>query len=258
MGLDRFYCHDLKTGEIALDESESNHAARVLRSQVGDEVVLFDGCGNEGFGRIQSIERRRVVVEIESTQFAPRDHQGRLAIAVSLPKGDRQRSVIEKMVELGVDHWIPIETQRSVAKIDSDAFVRLNRIMMESCKQSSRNRFLQMHPPQPWSTFIDDTTWENHRRWVMHPPGLDSSPKEGILGRFAGSGPAVPHAPETSSNFLFAVGPEGGFSAAETESALLRGFEILSVGDRVMRVETAVAFAAVLGHLLIDGEPRGR
>jgi 16S rRNA (uracil1498-N3)-methyltransferase len=252
MGLARFYSHDLKTGEVSLDESESNHAARVLRSQVGDEVVLFDGRGNEGFGRIQSIARRCVVVEIESTQFAPRDHQGRLAIAVALPKGDRQRSVIEKMVELGVDHWIPIETERSVAKIDSDAFVRLNRIMMESCKQSSRNRFLHMHPPQSWSAFVDDMAWENHRRWVLHPQARDSSPQEGVFGTIVRSAYDAPGHPEAAPSVLFAVGPEGGFSEAESQTALLRGFQILSAGDRVMRVETAVAFAAVLGHLLID------
>jgi 16S rRNA (uracil1498-N3)-methyltransferase len=244
MGLARFYADRVSPGDVQLDEAESNHASKVLRSQVGEDVLLFDGLGNEGFGTIQSIARRHVTVGVASTRFAPRDHDGRLAVAVAMPKGDRQRHVIEKLVELGVDHLIPIETERSVARMDTDASARLTRTMVEACKQSGRNRFLQIHGPLGWQDFLRNPSWSTHRRWVLH-PRTDACQAHQLI-----RDPITASEESSSKSFLFAVGPEGGFTDREIETATTHRFSILDLGERILRVETAVAFAAVLGHLM--------
>jgi 16S rRNA (uracil1498-N3)-methyltransferase len=246
MGLARFYVERVALGDVELDEAESNHASRVLRSQVGEDVLLFDGLGNEGFGTIGLIERRRVLVHVASTRFAPRDHDGRLALAVAMPKGDRQRNVIEKIVELGVDHLIPIETERSVAKVDQDAQARLARTMIEACKQSRRNRFLRIHPSILWKDFIRDDSWRSHERWVLHPDAAGLRPEELVLEHCQQHRSSA----EGEKTFLFAIGPEGGFTEEEVRLATDQGFRTLDLGDRILRVETAVAFAAVLGDCL--------
>ncbi len=246
MGLARYYVERVALGDLELDEAESNHAARVLRSQVGEDVLLFDGLGNEGFGTIRLIERRRVWVHVASTRFAPRDHDGRLALAVAMPKGDRQRHVIEKVVELGVDHLIPIETERSVAKVDLDAQARLARNMVEACKQSRRNRFLRIHPSISWRDFVRDSSWSSHARCVLHPDAKGTKAEDLVFEHFE----RRENTAEGSKSYVFAIGPEGGFTEEEVRLATDLGFRTLDLGDRILRVETAVAFAAVLGHLL--------
>ncbi|MFO0013416.1 MAG: RsmE family RNA methyltransferase [Planctomycetota bacterium] len=246
MGLARFYVARVTPGELELDDAESNHASRVLRSQVGEDVLLFDGLGNEGFGTIRSIDRRRVVVEVASTRFAPRDHDGRLTLAVAMPKGDRQRNVIEKLVELGVDHLIPIETHRAVAVIDENASTRLARYMVEACKQSRRNRFLQIHPSVPWQSFLRNGSHQPSSRWILHPHPRGVTCEQVIFGNQELKDGAERESPRS---LVFAIGPEGGFTDEEIQLAESLGFEILDLGERILRVETAVAFASVLGHL---------
>lgn len=248
MGLHRFYVDRLATGEIELDEAESSHASRVLRLQSGDDILLFDGEGTEGFGTIRSIDRRSVVVNVTSTRFAPRDHDGRLTLAVAMPKGDRQRSVIEKMVELGVDHLIPIETERSVAKVDGDAAARLSRYGIEACKQSGRNRLLRIEPTVPWGEFILSPSWKSYVRWILH-PCAGALRAENLL-----FGPSV-FDKGLKTPFLFAIGPEGGFTDDEVQVAEESAFRTLDLGDRILRVETAVAFVSVLGHLMTVTHP---
>ncbi|MCU0707544.1 MAG: 16S rRNA (uracil(1498)-N(3))-methyltransferase [Pirellula sp.] len=248
MGLARFYVPSgVHPGEITLDETESHHAARVLRLQVGEDVLVFDGRGNEGFGTIQAIDRRRVSVQIANTRFAPRDHDGRIALAIAMPKGDRQRSVMEKLVELGVDHLIPIETERSVAKLDSDGLVRLERYMIEACKQSMRNRCLTIHPPCTLRELLVSPVWQHASRWFLH-PGAHGKTPEALLAP-ASASDIQPNA--TQTQILFAIGPEGGFAEQEANDARSHGFELLDLGERILRVETAVAYASVLGHLRV-------
>lgn len=255
MGLARFYAARLTTGDVELDEAESNHASKVLRSKVGEDVLLFDGLGNEGFGTIGSIDRRHVRVQVASTRFAPRDHHGRISLAVAMPRGDRQRNVIEKIVELGVDHLLPIETERSVARVDLDSMARLARYTVEACKQSGRNRFPHIYPSIPWKDLILDSAWDGCARWVLHPSPRATKVDEVVFCNSKTQAGASP-------SCLFAIGPEGGFTDEEIRSAENRGFAILDLGERILRVETAVAFASVLGHLLTarhrDDSPANR
>lgn len=248
MGLHRFFVARLTTGDIELDEAESSHASRVLRLRSGDDVLLFDGRGNEGFGAIRSIDRRRVVVNVASTRFAPRDHDGRLALAVAMPKGDRQRNVIEKLVELGVDFLIPIETERSIAQVDGDAAVRLARYVVEACKQSGRNRLLQILPSVPWGEFILDPSWGSHERWILH-PCVGGVKADDLLFSRSGFERGL------GQPLLFAIGPEGGFADEEVKMTPPLGFRTLDLGERILRVETAVAYVSVLGHWLTLTHP---
>lgn len=260
MSLARFFINHIPDrGSVHLDESESHHAARVLRVQIGDDCLVFDGKGYEGFGTIESIHKREVTIAISGKRFAPRDHNGKLWFAIAMPKGDRQRSVIEKLVELGVDRLLPIDSQRSVAKLDDDSIAKLHRYNLEACKQCQRNRLMQIDPPMPLKsllTHIDSMSLTD--RWILH-PGVDGLTLSDFLAsHLAHRGTTEqratspdPGAFERPKGILFAIGPEGGFTTEEIEQSALHGFKRLHLGDRILRVETAVASAATLGSAVL-------
>ncbi|MFN7731140.1 MAG: RsmE family RNA methyltransferase [Pirellula sp.] len=245
MALPRFLVDDVpERGFVSLDEAESNHAARVLRVQPGEDVIAFDGKGWEGYGSIDSVQRKTVTLNIQQRRFAPRDHDDRLWMAIALPKGDRQRSVIERMVELGVDRLIPLHSHRSVARCDADAIERLDRYGIEACKQCQRNRRMRIEPAMDWNAFMDWLPAQSSTEcWLLHP-----DPTAIDAQAFLATSTALP---TQSMRWLFTIGPEGGFTDAETSNARTAGCRVLSLGERILRVETAVASAAFLGHLAL-------
>lgn len=247
MALPRFLVDDVpERGFVSLDEAESNHAARVLRVQPGDDVIAFDGKGWEGYGSVDSVQRKTVTLDIQQRRFAPRDHDDRLWMAIALPKGDRQRSVIERMVELGVDRLIPLHSHRSVARCDADAIERLDRYGIEACKQCHRNRRMRVEPAMEWNAFADWLRAQSMTEcWLLHPDPA-ASDAQTLLARSAAM-------PTHTMRWLFAIGPEGGFTDAEASEAQAAGCRVLSLGERILRVETAVASAALLGHLALAG-----
>jgi 16S rRNA (uracil1498-N3)-methyltransferase len=240
MSLPRFLVPSLQSQSAALDlpEDEAHHASRVLRCQVGDSVILFDGLGSEALASIQQITKRSVTVSFDSVMFAPRDHNGTLHFAVSLPKGDRQRNTIEKLVELGVDSLTPISTERSVAIVNATNAERLHRYGVEACKQCGRNRLMIIHA----SSTLDQVSIDHPKcaTFVLHP---------NIEGSKAITLPEANAKWMSSSidSLLFLIGPEGGFTDAEVRRAIAQGAVMLSLGERIQRVETAVSSAAVLG-----------
>jgi len=231
-------CNLPNAGTVELPENEAHHASRVLRCSVNDAIVLFDGKGYEAHATIRSIDKRGVIASIESTRFAPRDHSDRLHFAVALPKGDRQRSTIEKLVELGVDSLSPLETARSVAVVNESNSERLERYVVEACKQCRRNRLMSIHPTigiQRIASLQNDTSI-----WILHPESIDQESYS--------IAKANEHACKLKvKRLLFLVGPEGGFTDEEVRIAISQGAQLLSFGERIQRVETAVSTAAVLG-----------
>jgi len=245
MARPRFLVPLLKpAGTISLPEEESHHASRVLRCQTGDVVVLFDGKGNEATASIEAVSKRSVEAAIQTYDFAPRDHLGRLNFAVAVPKGDRQKSTVEKLVELGVDSLTPLATTRGVAVVDESNVDRLARYTIEACKQCGRNRLMTVGTSLTLNQL--NIAQPHLQTWILHPdlPGTECySIREACQLEMT-------YPPQ---QLLFLVGPEGGFTDDEVTLAVSLGAKILTLGDRIQRVETAVSTAAVLGSLWLSG-----
>lgn len=240
MSLPRFLVPTLpQTGSVELPENEAHHASRVLRCTKDQPIVLFDGLGNEAEALIQSVDKRSVIAAIQSVKFAPRDHMGRLHFAVALPKGDRQRSTVEKLVELGVDSLCPLETQRSVAVVNENNAERIDRYVIEACKQCGRNRLMTIGKNVDIATLA--SMYPGASIWILHPEQYGIK----TLSIHEANQFAIQNA---MNEIVFAIGPEGGFTDAEVETAVANGARVLSLGERIQRVETAVSTAAVLGH----------
>jgi 16S rRNA (uracil1498-N3)-methyltransferase len=227
---DRYFSLSPILGETArLTGVEAHHLASVMRAGPGDLIVLFDGSGVECEASIIRISKREVELQIESRREVDREPNTQLTLAIALPKGDRQKWLIEKAVELGVANLTPIVTQRSVVKLKESGRQRLQRSVVEASKQCGRNRLMEIAPPVDWIEFASRTP-DDGQRIIAHPGMVDSVVAETAWGQ----------------NLIAAIGPEGGFADEEVESAVDFGWQAMSLGPRILRIETAALKLAAL------------
>jgi len=221
-------------GTALLSGSEAHHLAHVMRARAGDEVLLFDGSGAEYTARVEQIGRAEIRLAVVSRRDADVELAAEVELGVALPKGERQRWLVEKAVELGVRRLTPLVTHRGVAQPTGTAIVRLRRAVIEASKQCGRNRLMEIAEPQPLAEYLPRQAPDT-LRWFAHPGGMPLS----AAFRTADQQSAPRGA-------LFAVGPEGGFDDQEVALAREHRWQIVDLGRRTLRVETAaLAFAAI-------------
>lgn len=223
----RFFVENPIRGDAAtLSGDEAHHLSRVMRASAGDEIVLFDGSGAEFAARITRVDKSAVEVQIIARREVDREPPHPLTLAVALPKGERQKWLVEKVTELGVARLVPLVTERGVAEPVDSALVRLRRTVIEACKQCGRNRLMEIGPPQAATDFFREVP-TGQARIVADPLGTP-------LTALCADGPLTA-----------AVGPEGGFTSAELAVAVEHGWLRAALGRSILRVETAaVAIAA--------------
>lgn len=239
---DRYFVeHKIDSDRIVLGPPEGRHLARVMRADPGDAVTLFDGSGAEFVANVERVGRDEVVLAIRERHEIDRELPVRLVLAVALPKGDRQKWLVEKCVELGVKALVPLYTERGVAQPADSALARLRRSVIEATKQCGRNRLMEIAEAQKWSDLAASTSPDTLR--LVAQPGASQSIIAACRAGDAGS-----HA--CSREVCAAVGPEGGLSDNEYELALAQGWQGVSLGTRILRVETAcLALAATVAAL---------
>lgn len=212
-------------GEYLIDGPEAHHLAHVLRLQVGESITLFSGDGYEHLAHILEVSKRTVRCQIVRSQLVNRERPYSLHLAVAMPKGDRGDFLIEKLVELGVAEFTPLITERSVVKPESWKGEKFRRAVIEASKQCRRNLLMKVHSPARWNEWVQ--THFSVPKFVAHvvSEGMSRPPQLG--------------------NAIYAVGPEGGFSDKEIAAALQQGWQTVSLGPTILRVETAaLAIAA--------------
>jgi 16S rRNA (uracil1498-N3)-methyltransferase len=230
----RFYCEPPLENRATLRGDEAQHLAKVLRARVGEEVQLFDGTGYEYAAVVERIGRSDVELTVLRRAQVNRELSIELHVGAALPRGDRQKWLVEKAVELGVSTLTPLFTKHGVVQPQASATERLERQVIEASKQCRRNRLMQIRPPQDVTIFCQSAP-ETALRAMAHP---DAQWSQRDLPRlFAESG---------SQAIYVAIGPEGGFTDDEVAAALALGWRSVSLGPRVLRVETAVIMLAVI------------
>src|SRR5262245_27390648 len=115
-----------------LSGSEAHHLLHVMRGRAGDEVTLFDGSGAGFAARVERCGRSEVELAILARAEINRELPRELVLGVALPKGDRQKWLIEKAVEVGVSRLIPLVTERGVAQPAGSTLERLARGVVEA------------------------------------------------------------------------------------------------------------------------------
>jgi len=243
---DRYFVSQPIVGDrVVLAEAEAHHLARVMRAEPGDEVVLFDGSGGEYRARVEQVTRHEVTLSVGPRLEIDREARLRVTLGAALPKGDRQRWLIEKTVELGVAQLIPLETERGVAQPAANTLERLARGVIEAAKQCGRNRLMEIAPAARWSDFVSSAPCGAVR--LLAHPAAEMPDKAGTAKPLSLLAPPQTLAAQTE--VWIAVGPEGGLTADEVRAALAQEWQAVDLGARILRVETA-ALALAGAYLL--------
>ena len=252
----RFYAPPAAFGpdekSVLLSTEETRHARDVLRLQSGDEIFLFDGAGREFLCTVQTINRGStelsVIAEVEPTRP---ESSLNLTLAIALMKGDKFDLVIQKATELGVNRIVPLDTERAdVRPRDNDRahkrVARWRRIALEAAKQTGRAYVPEIVAPLTFKFLLTSAAKDK-----------EISAK---VARFMFSERNGRSLSEATNNFVgqpaeivALVGPEGGWTDEEIELARECGWEIVTLGGRTLRAETAgIAVVTLLQHRFGD------
>jgi 16S rRNA (uracil1498-N3)-methyltransferase len=246
MGRTRFYSpatsFDRNHQSVTLEPDEARHLREVLRARVGDEVFVFDGQGREFQCVVTEARRNSAQLEVKA-EVAPAKPESplNLILAVALLKGEKFDLVVQKTTELGVKRLIPISTTRADIKLrdpsDADKRVaRWQRIAIEASKQSGRAHVPEVMSVETLSTVLQNSSASNAKV-------LFFSERDGGSLRDALQGT------DASSEVLAIVGAEGGWTDEEIDEAKQAGCEVVTLGGRVLRAETAgIVVATLLQH----------
>jgi len=226
---ERFFHPDrLDRNELLLSGPEAHHASHVLRLGLGAVITLFDGEGREADAEIVGATKRGITLRPLAVRQMPAPVGSPVTLAVAPPKGDRFRWLVEKATELNVTRLIPLLTQRTVVEPRDSKLDKLRQTIVAACKQSGRSRLMEIRE----STRLADVLSENRNdlRILLHPGGASSS---AML--------AEPHC-----GITLLIGPEGGFTDEEVETAIAAGAVTVALGTNILRTETAAIAAAAI------------
>lgn len=238
---------------VSLAPDEARHLRDVLRLQPGEEVFVFDGAGKEFRCQVELTKRDSADLKVLApAEPARAESPLRLTLAVALLKGEKFDLVVQKATELGVVRVVPVETKHADIRLRdaSDAAKRVarwQRIALEAAKQSGRAVV-----PEITSPVVFDSLFETTEQPTGDPEdtmqGLMFSERDGesLLA-------ACKVIPARPSSLTALIGSEGGWADEEIAIARRSGWNIITLGGRTLRAETAaIAVAALLQHLFGD------
>ena len=242
----RFYAppENFKGGEITLDFEQTKHLRDVLRLRAGENINIFDGEGKEFSCAIQEIGKRETALKIiaEVNPRAPESVLD-LTLAVALLKGEKFDLVLQKAVELGVTRLVPLQTRRADVKLKDAGEIekkleRWRKIVFEAAKQCGRAKLMQIENPQGFEKFIEKKFIEK-----SSPPNSGAE----IRVLFSERGGEKFSDLQAGKKIVAVIGSEGGWEDAEIELARANEFQIITLGGRILRAETAaIVVSAVL------------
>lgn len=230
---------------LILPENVFHHWVRVLRAQTGDQAVLFNGQGGEYIAILTDIQKKAASVLLE--QFNPEDRTPDYQVTLGqvMSKGDRMDYAIQKATELGVHAIQLLVSERCEMRLkyerDQKKIEHWQQVAIAACEQCGMNRVPEILPAlalQEWFGQLEST---NARKLVLAPARQPISFK-----------------PPLARSCYLLVGPEGGLTDTEIELAGSNGFECWTLGNRILRTETApVAALSVLLFAYSSGNPTG-
>ncbi|MBK7394286.1 MAG: 16S rRNA (uracil(1498)-N(3))-methyltransferase [Chloracidobacterium sp.] len=222
---------------VALDADETRHLRDVLRLKIGDEVSVFDGAGKEFACTINEIGKKETVLAVTGA-IEPSSPESPFAItiAATVLNGEKYDLIVQKAVELGVTKLIPLITIRCDVK-QKDAARRLERwrrIAMEATKQTGRAKLMEITEPAAFDKLLGELNGEN---------AILFSERDG-----------VDFSTITADKKITALyGPKGGWDDVELKMAAEHDINIVTLGGRTLRAETAaIAITAILQHRFGD------
>jgi 16S rRNA (uracil1498-N3)-methyltransferase len=238
----RFFAppQNIEDGLVTLDEGETRHLRDVLRLRTAEAVYVFDGLGNEFECLIEQIGKRETKLSVvKNIQPPAAESKLDLTVCASILKGDKTDLAVPKLVELGVNRFVPMLSARCDVK-PKDAAKRVERwrkIAFEASKQCGRARLMTIEEITDLKTCLTREAEKTERDLILF------SERGGKT--FSNS-----KSPISITAFL---GPEGGWDDGEIETAANLGADVITLQGRIMKADTAaIAISAILQHRFGD------
>jgi 16S rRNA (uracil1498-N3)-methyltransferase len=198
-------------------------------------VVVFDDQGNEYIAQIEKLSTQKVALKIKERQKFIPTKKTRITVACAIPKKSKMDDIIDKLTQLGVARFVPLETERVVVRLNKNKkearLLRWQKIALSASCQSQRNSFTVIEP-------VKDV-----RDVIKNSAGYDLKliPTLSAVGRKTLKEVLEDKQPK---NVIILIGPEGDFADAEIKLAQENGFIPVTLGDTVLRVDTASVIVA--------------
>jgi len=230
---------------IRLDPRESHHGRNVLRLGQGDSVAVFDCDGHQFLATVQRFENKQTVVRLVEPLPAAPETPVSISLYLAMAKASALDAVLPRAVELGVAEIVPFTSDRSVARIEKGAAAkrkseRWETILLSATKQCGRVRLTSIRPPCSFAAAVGQADPAAARICCVPEP---TAPRLSDLLHSINF--------STHGSVAIMIGPEGGLSPDEIALARDAEWHLVSLGPRILRVETAAAaaLALVLGAL---------
>lgn len=225
--------------EVVIDSKVAHHL-RVRRLAVGETFKVFDGQGLTANATLIALDKKQAVVRLGDIQhFVRTETKSPILLAQGIAGGDKMDWLIEKCVELGVAQIQPLQSERSVVRLDGERSLKKREhwqnIAIAACEQSGRTVIPEV------STTLNLPVWLASIDPKAEMLKLMLSPRAEI-GLMSVAKRSTPQ------KTLLLIGPEGGLSETEEEQATRAGFIPVSMGQRVLRTETAGIVALSVLH----------
>lgn len=235
----------IREGYASYNGDLHHHMARVLRMRSGDEVLLVDEQGRRHQGVIDQVTQEWTAVRLTSvTEPSQLPEAPSITVIQGLPKGEKIELVLQKGTELGVSEFSIFRADRSVPRLTGDKlqarFDRWNRVVAEAVRQSER---------------FDQPTVAWHPSAAAAAAGASGAELKLLLSERGAPVPLrdILGAAPRPKTIAIAIGPEGGFEPGEAEAFSFWGFTPVTLGERIMRTETAaLAMTAVVQYIWGD------
>lgn len=228
----KIYAGIPETGKLTLNAEESKHVCKVMRKSVGDQVLILDGKGKKAIAEIVVAHHKKAEVAILSTESVKQRSKTNLTIAIAPTKNlSRMEYFVEKATELGVDRVVPIlcsQSERKVLKTD-----RMEKIAVAAMKQSGQLFLPKIQELTPIKEFVSATK----NGLIAYCPNHKTNPQ--LLNEV-----------KNQANITILIGPEGDFTEEEVNFALNNGYKTVSLGNSILRTETAGVYACSIINAL--------
>jgi len=227
---------------VTLHGDSARQIARVLRLRSGEEIIALDNSGDEYVATLRTVTPAKVVADVTERRTNRAEPTANITLFQGMLKTDKFEFVLQKGTELGVSTFVPTICERSVARAEEGLTpsrrVRWERITTEAAEQSGRGRLPTLQDPQALQTACYAVVGRGIIPWEME----RSTPLQDAIGEDVGP-------------INIFIGPEGGFTEAEVETARSVGITPVTLGPRILRAETA-AIATVTAVMYSLGELR--
>ncbi len=245
--MDRFFIGqenplDLSSGrmlrgeEVVLEGQQAHQINNVLRKKAGEHIIVLDNLGSEYEIELKTIGKKKVTGQIKEKREAVGEPAVEITLYQSLLSREKFEWVLQKCTEVGVKRFVPMVTERSIVRKESkkqDKIQRRQRIIQEAAEQSGRGRIPELEEAVNFEETVAKLGGFDYKL-LAHTQGQGESLRQCLKDN------------KKNERIALFVGPEGGFTENEVQSAKDNNIVLISLGRRVLRTETAAVVASSL------------